>query len=670
MSLSASIFPESPLINRSKNYIKTIMNNVKNNKKYNLLVNPTNKSLQNTEQNNPKRQSISSGISLKNNTEKISIINNKKTEININQFQKEITIPFEKITYDSYFESNLLSLLYYFRSYIYNIKIVCHSHVMQDLLNIQILEKFSNIDISIKNKILEIENNENIWSILLNSGKYCITRHAFTIANFHKENAKNSYFGKLSFGKFKQVTDYDTKLSLYGILGTLDFNNSSINLKDCNNTVFVSILVRTWITAICLYLPKIEENKQFTLIVSPFIKESGITYDNTPLSIDKQINIIKNFLLFLRNIDTSKVTPNCNSSIQVINNFFNNGGELVINGEKIVISGKNKLFRNIKHIKNIKYTIKYDTSNKCFVIIQSNINNFFKELIRNTNTSSNHNLDIRHLKIVPGLRKPTLDMIKKTIINQEPLNKSKIINIINCVSNKNKNKNINIGIIDIDEEGKEFTSDEVKMFYLKNKNKLQPLNILVVCTQRSLSQGSTKHFQHLLKELFIETNNTNFNLKNKKNTTQAIPFKTFSAISGSNTGLRTRVYTQGLDNNKLDVKFDSVDFSSTSSNEGAILCSIKYNGNNLIKVLNSYLIDVTDEKRQNIINKMTNKKALYSRNTIFIGKLNYKYFYTNTAKIHDGINLIKTTATNIAKIKNNENIKSNFYQTVGIGNIE
>ena len=640
-------------------YIKTIMNNVKNNKKYNLLVIPTNKSLQNTEQNNSKRQSISLDIKPKN-------INNKKEEINvIKNSNIQILTDFKEITYDSYFKSDLLSLLYYFKLYPYNIKIVCHSHVMQDLLNIKILNNFNKIDESQKNKILEIENNENIWSILLNSGKYCITRHGFTIPNFHKENAKNSYFDKLSLAKFKQVTDYDTKLSLYGILGTLDFNNDSINLDDCNNTVFVSILVRTWITAICLYLPKIEENKEFTLVVSPFIKESGITYDNTPLSIDKQINIIKNFLLFLRNIDISKVTPACNTSIQVINSFFNNGGELVINGEKLVISGKNIFLKNIKHIKNIKYTIKYDTSNKCFVIIQKNTENFFKELIRNTNTRSNHNLDIKDIKILPGLRKPTPDMIKHTLIKEEPLNKSKIINIINCVSN------IKIGIIDIDEEGKEFNKSDVQFFYNKHKkNFFQEINVLVVCTQNSLSQGSAKHFQHLLKELFIETNNTNFNLKNKKNTTQVIPFKTFSAISGSNTGLRTRVYTQGLDNNKLDVKFDSVDFSFTSSNEGAILCSIKYNGKDLIKVLNSYLIDVRGEKRQNIINKMTNKKALYSRNTIFVGKLNYNYFYTNESKIHDGISLIKTTPTNIAKIKNNQNIKTQFYQTVEIKNIE
>lgn len=148
------------------------------------------------------------------------------------------------------------------------------------------------------------------------------------------------------------------------------------------------------------------------------------------------------------------------------------------------------------------------------------------------------------------------------------------------------------------------------------------------------------HFQHLLKIVLEEESNTNFNFKNsnKKNTTQVIPFKSFSAISGSNTGLRTRVYTQGLDNDKLKVDFDSIDFSSTSSNEGVILCNIKYDGLSLIEVLNSYVIN---KDRQNIQNKMRNKK-LYSRNTIFTGKLQFTDFYTNTQStdIFKNINVI------------------------------
>ena len=618
MSLNAPIVPESQITNPNISYIETIMKNVKNHSKFNYVVSNTQTTqvLNNNNQNNVNRHSIYLPIGPEN-------INNKKKEITLiknTNANIQISTPFEEITYDSYFKSNLLSLLYYFKTYKYDIKIVCHSHVMQDLLNIKILNNFKTVHEDKKTKILEIENNDNIWSIILNSGKYCITRHAFTMANLYKEKAKNSKIPLLSLAKFKQVTDIDTKLSLYGILGTLDFKNDAINLNECNNTVFVSVLVRTWITAICLYLSKIGDNKQFTLVVSPFIKESGKTYDNKPLLIQEQINIIKNFLLFLRNIDTTKVSAECNTSIQLINNFFNNDGELVINGEKLFISGKNKLLRNIKRIKNVKYTIKYDSVKQCFITTQTNTENFFKSLISNI---SSYNLNITDLTILPGLRKPTKEMIKKhSNINKEPLNKSKIIKINNCESKKN----IKIGIIDIDEEEKEFTSEQIKHFYNKNKSFFEDKNIIVVCSQNSLSQGSTKHFQHLLKELFIETNNTNFNLKNKKNTTQVFPSKFLSPISSSKSGLRTRVYTQGLHNDKLNV-----DFSATSSKEGAILCSIKYDGEQLIKVLNSYVIDVNKSKIENIITKISSKIP-YSRNTIFIGKLEYKDFYIDKQK--------------------------------------
>ena len=125
---------------------------------------------------------------------------------------------------------------------------------------------------------LVIEKKENMWSIILNEGKYCITRHAFTIANLFKEEAatKKSYkniFTKVGL-KYNQFTDKDTMLSLYGILGALDFNNPYITLNDCNNTVFVSILVRTWITALCLYLPKIGNNNKFTLVNCKIILSS------------------------------------------------------------------------------------------------------------------------------------------------------------------------------------------------------------------------------------------------------------------------------------------------------------------------------------------------------------------------------------------------------------
>jgi hypothetical protein len=364
---------------------------------------------------------------------------------------------------------------------------------------------------------------------------------------------------------------------------------------------FVSILVRTWITALCLYLPKIGNNNKFTLVVSPFIKESTAligkigqnTDDNLPISINKQIIIIKNFLKFLRenissNSNQLQLLPQYIQSSKIITDFFDkNNGVLEIYGVKEM---KDKKF------KYVKYEIIYDSLKNCYVSTNKT-ENYFDTILKLINQKSEI-LEIKKLQILPGVRKPTTNLN----ISQEPLSRNEAKKFKNCISN------IKIGIIDIDEEKKVFKEEEIKNFYNNNKKILQSLNILVVCTQNSSSQGRTTHFQHLLKEVLVleEKTNTNFNFKNsnKKNTTEV-----FGSISGSKAGLRTRVYTQGLDNDRLEVVFNTVDFSYISSNEGAILCSINYDGEDLIKVLN-FFSNVNEEnidKKKKIKNKILSK---------------------------------------------------------------
>ena len=115
---------------------------------------------------------------------------------------------------------------------------------------------------------------------------------------------------------------------------------------------------------------------------------------------------------------------------------------------------------------------------------------------------------------------------------------------------------------------------------------------------------------------------------------QVFSSKFLSPISGSKSGLRTRVYTQGLDNDRLEVDINSVDFSSISSNEGAILCSIKYDGKDIIDIMNSYLTTkITRQTGYNIfekedIEKIKNKsKSKYKKEilekTLFCGNIPY-----------------------------------------------
>lgn len=647
-------------------YIKNMIKNIRNNKKYdiiykNITINneSTNK---NNNNNNIGRKAISSSIAptimKKNKYNLIMVQREKMKKILIYNLKKSIKLDnIGTISYASYFESDILKLLSYLNQFdINDIKIVSHSALMKKFLNQKIIGDKKKIDDELK----IVEKKENMWSIILNEGGICITRHAFTIANLYKEEGQ----------KMNQFFDKDTTLSLYGILGALDFNNPEhINLTNCNNTVFVSILVRTWITALCLYLPKIQINKnnqqnKFTLVVSPFIKEVtkyiGIirnTDDNLPIPINKQIIIIKNFLKFLR----EKISSNSESPLEqyiqssnIIRDFFDSNGILEIYGVKEM---KDKKF------KYIKYEISYDSNNNCYVSTNKKENYFgsivqLKPLQESTPTcfpifgckKKSEELEITKLQILPGVRKPETGLN----ISKEPLSKVKVNTFKNCMSN------IKIGVIDIDEEGKTFIKNKIVDFYNNNIDFFKSLNILVVCTQRSLSQGKTQHFQHLLKEVIEENNNTNFNFKNsnKKNTTQVIPFKSFSAISGSGYGLRTRVYTQGLDNDKLDVKFNSVDFRyhsniflSTSSNQGAILCTIKYDdidlvvqdmtkknnsmsiveNNKELKVLNSFIGKGNNFNRilDDYFRNGTSKEIIkISPDTIYTGTLKFKKFYS------------------------------------------
>ena len=108
-------------------------------------------------------------------------------------------------------------------------------------------------------------------------------RHAFSCANLKKlkTDIVDTHIYK------------DPNLSLWGILTALnqsrkyhDYYKPQLN----NNTfVHVSVLFRTWATAICLYLPHIPPvNGKLTLIVSPFLRENEWGFDNSPADFDRQ----------------------------------------------------------------------------------------------------------------------------------------------------------------------------------------------------------------------------------------------------------------------------------------------------------------------------------------------------------------------------------------------
>ena len=91
----------------------------------------------------------------------------------------------------------------------------------------------------------------------------------------HMQSCNNIEMGKLS-GK-----DYEPSVSLYGIVKTIEFSQKEENKKDFkSDTVFVSNLLRTWITALILYgsgKPDESGKSELNLYISPYLKEKTTT---------------------------------------------------------------------------------------------------------------------------------------------------------------------------------------------------------------------------------------------------------------------------------------------------------------------------------------------------------------------------------------------------------
>jgi hypothetical protein len=113
--------------------------------------------------------------------------------------------------------------------------------------------------------------------------KFVFTRHLFSCNNSHKKDG--------NWSRYKEPM-----ISILGIITGLSLDKG-VETSD----VFVSCLIRTWITAIILYLPSAPDGP-FNLYVSPFIKEKhsdfglGLDKGNTPLySIRQQLHVLEYF---------------------------------------------------------------------------------------------------------------------------------------------------------------------------------------------------------------------------------------------------------------------------------------------------------------------------------------------------------------------------------------
>ena len=94
-----------------------------------------------------------------------------------------------------------------------------------------------------------------------------------------------------------------------GIIRLIEHKKKNVN-KFTSNYVFVSPLIRTWMTAIILY--GIDNENPLHLFISPFLKEhfkAGFKNGNFPIQLSEQIEGINELLRHLNKMETVKFTP-------------------------------------------------------------------------------------------------------------------------------------------------------------------------------------------------------------------------------------------------------------------------------------------------------------------------------------------------------------------------
>lgn len=303
-----------------------------------------------------------------------------------------------------------------------DIYVVCHSHIMTDMY------KFITQENKINNNTKKLFKTDNIWELRIpnHSKKIRIFRHGYSVANMHKD--KSDKFG------IDQISEKDAKLSIYGILTALKMSekinkNKSVLIQE-NTIIYVSCLIRTWMTAICLFLPilrKNNDNKDITLNlkVGDYLKESSsylpsYMQDNIPESIKKQMLKIKLFVDYLK----LKKKWNNNITISIIFNDKLKLDTSVINKNYI----PNNIKPFLKNHSNNKYKFNkyYNEINE--VVNNKNINKKNNK-INKLNNETNSNLTNSEIN---------------EIVNNKNINKKNINKKNNITNNFNNERNSNV----------------------------------------------------------------------------------------------------------------------------------------------------------------------------------------------------------------------------------
>jgi hypothetical protein len=180
-------------------------------------------------------------------------------------------------------------------------------------------------------------------------------------------------------------------LSMWGVISGLALQREP--LGNFQNKVYVSCLVRTWMTAIIEYLPHAtlqrNKGKSINLIVSPYIKESdlsnkyyvGQTIDkgNMPVSVDEQIEKIKYFFSFLILIQKYLEMMELKTTMEENIESYSSNILKIKNNLKQILLHKNEInifFPSFKNKKQVKMSLEYDDFNKK---LKSTINELYDD---------------------------------------------------------------------------------------------------------------------------------------------------------------------------------------------------------------------------------------------------------------------------------------------------
>ena len=196
-----------------------------------------------------------------------------------------------------------------------------------------------------KHDNLNYFNNESIQ-------QFCISRHLRSCNNITDDISQ-----KIA----------EPALSVWGIITGLTMSREVKGLF--NNKVYVSCLVRTWMTAVIEYMPHLNNSNELTLVVSPYIKEyhmaNYIDQGNLPIPLKSQfVKLIEffDYLVLLQEYTKKFIKPNTQYLNDIEGHIYtisNNLDKILKNGNRIVIQ-----FPSIKeNTKDTSYTFTY-TNNK------------------------------------------------------------------------------------------------------------------------------------------------------------------------------------------------------------------------------------------------------------------------------------------------------------------